>query len=151
MPAAVGRAGPRRRCAHGRAAGSGSDPASLGDLYDDAAAISAALEAIGGARVVVGHSYGGSSVSQAADLRVTCAGSSNLCVLMQDVGDALLTVVDGAYPPDSVPGTDILLRGRYRHPAAPSGTHGEARPAGAPHALLPRSVPRPPGRGRPVC
>ncbi|MFC8784957.1 alpha/beta hydrolase [Streptomyces nigra] len=79
---------------------SGSDPHALGDLYDDAAAISAALEAIGGPTVVVGHSYGGCPVSQAAGSAGDVRRVIYLTALMQDVGDALLTLVGGAYPPD---------------------------------------------------
>ncbi|MEU3985676.1 alpha/beta hydrolase [Streptomyces sp. NPDC026672] len=79
---------------------SGPDPQALGDLYDDAAAISAALEAIAGPTVVVGHSYGGCPVSQAAGSAGDVRRVIYLTALMQDVGDALLTLVGGAYPPD---------------------------------------------------
>ncbi|MEV5177175.1 alpha/beta hydrolase [Streptomyces flaveolus] len=79
---------------------SGPDPQALGDLYDDAAAISAALKAIGGPTVVVGHSYGGCPVSQAAGSAGDVRRVVYLSALMQDVGDALLTLVGGAYPPD---------------------------------------------------
>ncbi|MEU8006493.1 alpha/beta hydrolase [Catellatospora sp. NPDC049111] len=44
---------------------SGDDPATLGDLYDDAAAVNAAVAAISGPVVVVAHSYGGAPVTQA--------------------------------------------------------------------------------------
>ncbi|MFJ8364230.1 alpha/beta hydrolase [Streptomyces sp. NPDC093984] len=79
---------------------SGPDPAALGDLYDDAAAIAEALEAIGGPTVVVGHSYGGCPVSQAAGSAGDVRRVVYLCALMQDVGDTLLSLVNGAYPPD---------------------------------------------------
>jgi pimeloyl-ACP methyl ester carboxylesterase len=49
----------------------GSDPATLGSIADDAAAIEAAVAAIDGDVVLVGHSYGGVAVTEALlDARV---------------------------------------------------------------------------------
>ncbi|MBV2353926.1 alpha/beta hydrolase [Streptomyces sp. J2-1] len=79
---------------------SGSDPKALGDLYDDAAAISGAVREIGGPTVVVGHSYGGCPVTQAAGSAGDVRRVVYLSALMQDVGDSLLSLVGGAYPPD---------------------------------------------------
>ncbi|GAA5198151.1 alpha/beta hydrolase [Rugosimonospora acidiphila] len=44
----------------------GEDPATLGDLYDDAATVAAAIAAIDGPVVVLGHSSGGIPVTEAA-------------------------------------------------------------------------------------
>lgn len=44
----------------------GTDPAALGGFFEDAAAVGAAAASIAGDVVVVGHSYGGAAISQAA-------------------------------------------------------------------------------------
>ncbi|MDN2581971.1 alpha/beta hydrolase [Aquibium sp. ELW1220] len=44
----------------------GADPSALGGFFDDAAAVSAAAAAIAGEVIVLGHSYGGAAISEAA-------------------------------------------------------------------------------------
>ncbi|WIX83457.1 alpha/beta hydrolase [Amycolatopsis carbonis] len=74
---------------------SGDDPATLGDMYEDAAQIAAAVAAIDGPVVVCAHSYGGIPVTQAL------SGASNvkrivyLAAFMLDVGESMLSSVGG--------------------------------------------------------
>ncbi|MFD4589017.1 alpha/beta hydrolase [Streptomyces sp. NPDC058434] len=78
---------------------SGQDPAVLGDLYDDAEAVANAVAAVGGPTVLVGHSYGGSPLTEAAATAGDVRRVIYLSALMQDVGDSVLSLVDGVYPP----------------------------------------------------
>lgn len=78
---------------------SGHDPAALGDLYDDADAVADALAAVDGPAVVVGHSYGGCPVTEAAATAGDVRRVIYLTALMQDVGDSVLSLVGGVYPP----------------------------------------------------
>jgi pimeloyl-ACP methyl ester carboxylesterase len=77
---------------------SGSDPAALGDLHDDAAAVSAAMAAIDGPVVVVAHSYGGIPVTQALASADNVRRLVYLAAFQLDVGDSLLSSVGGAHP-----------------------------------------------------
>jgi pimeloyl-ACP methyl ester carboxylesterase len=77
----------------------GDDPAALGDLYADAAAVRGALEDLDGAVVVVGHSYGGAVVSEAVTADSGVAHLVYLCAFQLDVGDSLLGTVGGQAPP----------------------------------------------------
>ncbi|MEU8108551.1 alpha/beta hydrolase [Nonomuraea muscovyensis] len=78
---------------------SGKAPAVLGDLYDDAEVVAKALAAIDAPTVVVGHSYGGCPVSEAAGTVGNVRRVVYLSALMQDVGDSVLSLVGGGYPP----------------------------------------------------
>jgi pimeloyl-ACP methyl ester carboxylesterase len=77
----------------------GDDPAALGDMYSDAAAIATAAAAIGGPVVVVAHSYGGIPASQGL------AGVGNvqriiyLAAFQLEVGDSLLSSIGGSPAP----------------------------------------------------
>jgi pimeloyl-ACP methyl ester carboxylesterase len=77
----------------------GDDPAALGDMYSDAAAIAAAVSAIDGPVVVVAHSYGGIPATQAL------AGADNvvriiyLASFQLDSGESLLASVGGEPAP----------------------------------------------------
>lgn len=78
---------------------SGQDPAALGGLYDDAETVAKAIAAVGGPTVLVGHSYGGSPVTEAAAAAGDVQRVIYLSALMQDVGDSVLSLVDGVHPP----------------------------------------------------
>ncbi|MEU4098728.1 alpha/beta hydrolase [Streptomyces sp. NPDC026673] len=78
---------------------SGQDPAALGGLYDDAEAVAKAIAAAGGPTVVVGHSYGGAPVTEAAAAAGNVQRVIYLSALMQDVGDSVLSLVGGVHPP----------------------------------------------------
>ncbi|HJX43182.1 MAG TPA: alpha/beta hydrolase [Geodermatophilus sp.] len=78
---------------------SGTDPAALGDLRADAEVVRAALAGIDGPAVVVGHSYGGVVVSEAATPDTGAAHLVYLCAFQLDVGESLLAAVGGQAPP----------------------------------------------------
>jgi pimeloyl-ACP methyl ester carboxylesterase len=77
----------------------GDDVTALGDLFSDAAAIRAAVDAIDGPVVVLAHSYGGIPTTQAL------AGASNvrriiyLTAFQLDVGESLLSSIGGVPAP----------------------------------------------------
>jgi pimeloyl-ACP methyl ester carboxylesterase len=73
----------------------GTDPASLGDLYDDAEAVRSVVADIDGPVVVCAHSYGGAPATEGlADLG-NVAGLVYLCAFQLDVGDSLASAVGG--------------------------------------------------------
>ncbi|MEU0186909.1 alpha/beta hydrolase [Streptomyces sp. NPDC006207] len=78
---------------------SGPDPAALGGLYDDAEAVAKAIAVVGGPTVVVGHSYGGCPVTEAAAAAGNVEHMIYLSALMQDTGDSVLSLTGGVYPP----------------------------------------------------
>jgi pimeloyl-ACP methyl ester carboxylesterase len=69
----------------------GPDPAALGDLYDDAAAVRATVSAIDGPVVVCAHSYGGLPVTEGTADLPQVVGLIYLCAFQLDVGEALST------------------------------------------------------------
>ncbi|MGY1641638.1 alpha/beta hydrolase [Geodermatophilus sp. SYSU D00703] len=77
----------------------GSDPAALGSLDDDAQAVRAALADIEGPVVVLGHSYGGIPVTEAATADLGVAHLVYLCAFQLDVGESLVGSL-GGQPPD---------------------------------------------------
>jgi pimeloyl-ACP methyl ester carboxylesterase len=78
---------------------SGADPATLGDLRADAEVVRAALAGTDGPVVVVGHSYGGAVVSEAATADSGAAHLVYLCAFQLDAGESLLAAVGGQAPP----------------------------------------------------
>ncbi len=68
---------------------SGVDPGRLGDLDADVTAVRTALDAVTGASVLVGHSYGGVVITQAAAGRGDVAHLVYVAALMLDVGGSL--------------------------------------------------------------
>ena len=64
-------------------------------LADDAVAVRRALDELGEPTVVVGHSYGGIAVSEAAQ---DAAGIVYLCAFMLDVGESLLDALQHQLP-----------------------------------------------------
>ncbi|MDV3128206.1 alpha/beta hydrolase [Mycobacterium sp. 21AC1] len=66
------------------------------DLFDDAAHLRAKLQQIDGPVVVVGHSYGGAVVSQAAAGIPNVAHLVYVCAFQLDVGESILGVVGAA-------------------------------------------------------
>jgi pimeloyl-ACP methyl ester carboxylesterase len=77
----------------------GSDPAALGDLADDAQAVRAALSGIEGPVVVLGHSYGGIPVTEAATADLGVVHLVYLCAFQLDVGESLVGSLGGEVPP----------------------------------------------------
>ncbi len=77
---------------------SGTDPAALGDLRADAEVVRAALAGMD-APVVVGHSYGGVVVSEAATSDTGAAHLVYLCAFQLDEGESLFGGLGGQPPP----------------------------------------------------
>jgi pimeloyl-ACP methyl ester carboxylesterase len=77
----------------------GDDPAALGDLRADAEAVRAALAAIDGPTVVVGHSYAGAVITEAVTPEDDVAHLVYLCAFLLDEGESLLGAVGGTAPP----------------------------------------------------
>jgi pimeloyl-ACP methyl ester carboxylesterase len=67
-------------------------------LADDAAAVSALLDRVGGDSVLVGHSYGGLVISHAAGGRTDVAALAYLCAIMLADGDDFGAMI-GVAPP----------------------------------------------------
>jgi pimeloyl-ACP methyl ester carboxylesterase len=78
---------------------SGTDPQALGDLTADADVVRAALAGIEGPVVVVGHSYGGVPITEAATAEAGVAHLVYLCAFQLDVGDSLVSSLGGEVPP----------------------------------------------------
>jgi pimeloyl-ACP methyl ester carboxylesterase len=78
---------------------SGTDPQSLGDLTADADAVRAALAGIEGPIVLVGHSYGGVAITEAATAELGVAHLVYLCAFQLDVGESLVASLGGEVPP----------------------------------------------------
>ncbi|MDX3353952.1 alpha/beta hydrolase [Streptomyces sp. ME01-24h] len=77
----------------------GDDPKALGDMYSDAAAIRAAVEAIGGPVVVVAHSYGGVPTTEALADAPNVKRIVYLAAFQLEAGDSLLSSAGGAPAP----------------------------------------------------
>lgn len=73
--------------------------ASGGDMYDDARLVRDAITAAGGETVVVGHSYGGVVITEAAAGAQGVRHLVYLTAFMLDEGESLATIV-GSSPPD---------------------------------------------------
>jgi pimeloyl-ACP methyl ester carboxylesterase len=72
--------------------GHGASPLPLGDLYGDAAEVRRVIDAIGGPVVLVGHSYGGAVISEAAGDDAAGGAVSHLVYLTAfcvEAGEAL--------------------------------------------------------------
>ncbi len=78
---------------------SGDDPATLGDLRADAEVVRTALAGTHGPVVVVGHSYGGVVISEAATADADAAHLVYVCAFQLDEGESLFAAVGGEAPP----------------------------------------------------
>jgi pimeloyl-ACP methyl ester carboxylesterase len=87
--------------AHGLAAAtvdlpsSGPDVTALGDLAADVAAVTAVLDAVEGPKILLGHSYGGLPVTQAAAGREDVVHLMYVCAFMLDTGVSLIDAAGG--------------------------------------------------------
>jgi pimeloyl-ACP methyl ester carboxylesterase len=77
---------------------SGASADSLGDLAADAGCVRAALDSIGGDKILVGHSYGGQVISEASAGRSDVAHLVYVCAFMLDPGASLLGLLGGEVP-----------------------------------------------------
>jgi len=76
-----------------------ADPADPPGLYDDAAAVAAAIDDVGGPVVLCGHSYGGMVITAAAAGRSNVARLVYLCAFQPDAGESLFSLTGNAPAP----------------------------------------------------
>ncbi|WP_218146251.1 alpha/beta fold hydrolase [Geodermatophilus ruber] len=74
---------------------SGPDVDALGTLDDDVAVVTALLDEVPGPKVLVGHSYGGLPITEAAAGRDDVVHLMYVCAFMLDVGVSLLDAAGG--------------------------------------------------------
>ena len=75
----------------------------VASLNDDTAAVRAALDSIPGKKILVGHSYGGAVISNAAYGRSDVLGLVYTAAFVPDEGDSLLSLGEGYQPPAALP------------------------------------------------
>jgi pimeloyl-ACP methyl ester carboxylesterase len=78
---------------------SGTDPATLGGMYDDAQVVRDALLAVDGPSVVVAHSYGGVPVTEAVTPDLGVQHILYVGAFVLDVGESAASAAAGAGPP----------------------------------------------------
>ncbi|MFQ5426022.1 MAG: alpha/beta hydrolase [Gaiellales bacterium] len=117
----------------------GSDATQLGDMYADAAAVRAAIDACGGPVVVCGHSYGGVPVTEAAAGRDDVTHLVYLAAFMPDTDESvygLLELVDDVL---LAPGAGVIVLDDGTHVVDPdlasSALYGDCSPEIAETAL----------------
>jgi pimeloyl-ACP methyl ester carboxylesterase len=74
---------------------SGPDVTALGDLDADVAAVTAVLDDVPGPKILLGHSYGGLPVTQAAAGREDVVHLMYVCAFMLDAGVSLIDAAGG--------------------------------------------------------
>jgi len=77
---------------------SGPDPDALTDMYEDAATVRRALAGIGEDTLVVGHSYGGMTITEGTAGAENVAHLLYLAAFMLDEGESLFGAVGGVEP-----------------------------------------------------
>lgn len=75
----------------------------LASLNDDVATVRAALGGIPGKKILVGHSYGGAVISNAAYGRSDVIGLVYTAAFVPDEGDSILSLGEGYQPPAALP------------------------------------------------
>lgn len=75
----------------------------LASLDEDTATVRAALDSIPGKKILVGHSYGGAVISNAAYGRSDVLGLVYTAAFVPDEGDSLLSLGEGYQPPAALP------------------------------------------------
>lgn len=76
-----------------------ADPADPPGLYDDATAVGAAIDELGGPVVLCGHSYGGMVITAAAAGRDDVERLVYLCAFQPDAGESLFALTGNAPAP----------------------------------------------------
>jgi pimeloyl-ACP methyl ester carboxylesterase len=74
---------------------SGPDVTALGDLDADVAAVNAVLDSVDGPKILLGHSYGGVPITQAAAGRTDVGHLVYVCAFMLDEGQSLYDAAGG--------------------------------------------------------
>ncbi len=80
--------------------GHGASTERLGDLYSHADHLRGLLGSIDGAIILVGHSYGGAVISEAASGLSEVRSLVYLCAIVPDIGETVTTVAMEQVPPD---------------------------------------------------
>jgi pimeloyl-ACP methyl ester carboxylesterase len=83
----------------------------LASLDDDTAKVRATLDAIPGKKILVGHSYGGAVVSNAAYGRSDVLGLVYTAAFVPDEGDSLLSLGGGYQPPAALLPNHLIWSG----------------------------------------
>jgi pimeloyl-ACP methyl ester carboxylesterase len=99
--------------------GYATSPPALGLLssYADMAIVEAALDAIPGDKILVGHSYGGSVISQAAAGRSDVLALVYTAAFVPDAGESLIGLGAGYLPPAALqPGHLVFLGEPFASP-----------------------------------
>lgn len=90
----------------------------LQSTYADVAIVQAALDAIPGDKILVGHSYGGSVISQAAAGRTDVLGLVYTAAFVPDAGETLIGLGAGYQPPAALqPGHLVFLGEPFASPS----------------------------------
>ena len=90
----------------------------LQSSYADVAIVGATLDAIPGDKILVGHSYGGSVISQAAAGRSDVLGLVYTAAFVPDAGESLIGLGAGYAPPAALqPGHLIFLGEPFASPS----------------------------------
>jgi pimeloyl-ACP methyl ester carboxylesterase len=79
--------------------------------YADVATVRAALDAIRGDKILVGHSYGGSVTSQAAAGRADVRGLVYTAAFVPDAGQSLIALAAGYQPPAALQPGHLIFAG----------------------------------------
>ncbi|WP_067536218.1 alpha/beta fold hydrolase [Nocardia crassostreae] len=101
----------------------------LRGLDSDAAYVASVLDSVEGPSVLVGHSYGGSVITVAADARTDVTALVYIAAFIPDIGESALQLTDqfpgstlgpttrpAAYPvPGAEPGTELYIRQELFH------------------------------------
>ena len=86
--------------------------------YSDVALVGAALDSIQGDKILVGHSYGGSVISQAAAGRDDVLGLVYTAAFVPDEGESLIALGAGYQPPAALqPGHLVFLGEPFASPS----------------------------------
>ena len=90
----------------------------LQSTYADVAIVQAALDAIPGDKILVGHSYGGSVISQAAAGRTDVHGLVYTAAFVPDAGETLIGLSAAYQPPAALqPGHLVFLGAPFASPS----------------------------------
>ncbi|MET9271403.1 alpha/beta hydrolase [Kribbella sp. NPDC003557] len=100
-------------------------PNQLRGLAGDARSVRSVLETIEGPVVLVGHSYGGAVIGEAARGADNVAALVFVAAYILDEGESIATVLDPQRFPGSLLGPDTTLERPFANPDAPGGTDSD--------------------------
>lgn len=100
-------------------------PNQLRGLQADADQVRSVLATIEGPVVLVGHSYGGAVIGEAARGAANVAALVFVAAYVLDEGESIATVLDPATYPGGLLGPDTTVVRPFPNPAAPDGQDGD--------------------------